>query len=121
MTLTQILTEIRERLLLSGEYGPGWSATADATAIGQAISRIAALESAAREAVALCGTCDGKGGWGFEDEGLPFQPCPKCAPVRAVISTSLETPVGQCTCEWPMAINVNCPHHSTSKTKTESS
>lgn len=55
-------------------------------------AKVAALESALRKVVTLCGTCDGKGGWGFEDEGLPFQPCPKCAPLRAVISATAETP-----------------------------
>jgi hypothetical protein len=47
MTLTEILTEIRERLLCSGEYGPGWSATADATGVGDAMARIAHLEGIA--------------------------------------------------------------------------
>jgi hypothetical protein len=31
----------------------------------------------------------------------------------------LETKVDQCTCEWPMAINVNCPHHSTANRKVK--
>lgn len=51
MTLTDRLTEVRERLLLSGDYGPGWSATCDATVCQEALERIEALEAALREGV----------------------------------------------------------------------
>jgi len=45
MTLHEILLEVRNRLLDSGDFGPGWSATADGTAVMQAIERIQQLES----------------------------------------------------------------------------
>jgi hypothetical protein len=46
VTLVEILTEVRNRLLDSGDWGIGWSATADATAVMDAIDRIAQLEAA---------------------------------------------------------------------------
>jgi hypothetical protein len=45
VTLVEILTEVRNRLLDSGDWGIGWSATADATAVMDAIDRIAQLEA----------------------------------------------------------------------------
>lgn len=51
MTLHDCLTELRNRLLDSGDWGIGWSATADATVVMDAMARIATLEAALREAI----------------------------------------------------------------------
>jgi hypothetical protein len=58
MTLTDRLTEVRERLLLSGDYGPGWSATCDATVCQEALDRIRELAAALRRIAASHGASD---------------------------------------------------------------
>ena len=46
MTLNELMLGVRNRLLDSGDWGIGWSATADATVIMEAMERIGVLEAA---------------------------------------------------------------------------
>lgn len=55
-------------------------------------ARVAALEAALVKAVALCKTCDGKGGWKGSDDGeIPYATCIDCSPIRRILSSQSET------------------------------
>jgi len=120
--LVPILNQVAERLRVQGNYGPGWSDVADATAVTQAAEALQALDAGVRKAISECEAC---GGSGFDviDDGhgdIDKDPCQFCWDLRELIHDTTNytlKPLEEAAAAEPFSREVRAPRAHCAKSE----